>query len=78
IPKFTGPILNITVPVGREAQLECGVDNLSTFKVAWLRVDTQTILTIHSHVITKNHRIAVTHAEAQALVLTYQRRTRIR
>ncbi|XP_044757847.1 neurotrimin-like [Coccinella septempunctata] len=63
IPKFTGPILNITVPVGREAQLECGVDNLSTFKVAWLRVDTQTILTIHSHVITKNHRIAVTHAE---------------
>ncbi|KAL6422420.1 hypothetical protein ACFW04_010623 [Cataglyphis niger] len=29
--------------------------------VAWLRVDTQTILTISSHVITKNHRIAVTH-----------------
>lgn len=33
------------------------------FQVAWLRVDTQTILTIHSHVITKNHRIAVTHTE---------------
>ncbi|RZC41599.1 hypothetical protein BDFB_013441 [Asbolus verrucosus] len=32
-------------------------------QVAWLRVDTQTILTIHSHVITKNHRIAVTHSE---------------
>ncbi|XP_049821741.1 lachesin isoform X2 [Aethina tumida] len=63
MPKFIGPILNITVPVGREAVLECGVDNLSTFKVAWLRVDTQTILTIHSHVITKNHRIAVTHSE---------------
>ncbi|XP_068909845.1 neurotrimin-like isoform X2 [Tenebrio molitor] len=63
IPKFTGPILNVTVPVGREAVLECGVDNLSNFKVAWLRVDTQTILTIHSHVITKNHRIAVTHSE---------------
>lgn len=30
-------------------------------QVAWLRVDTQTILTIASHVITKNHRIAVTH-----------------
>lgn len=30
-------------------------------QVAWLRVDTQTILTISSHVITKNHRIAVTH-----------------
>ncbi|XP_017786979.1 PREDICTED: neuronal growth regulator 1-like [Nicrophorus vespilloides] len=34
-----------------------------TLLVAWLRVDTQTILTIHSHVITKNHRIAVTHSE---------------
>ncbi|OXU16352.1 hypothetical protein TSAR_007704, partial [Trichomalopsis sarcophagae] len=32
------------------------------FQVAWLRVDTQTILTISSHVITKNHRIAVTHS----------------
>lgn len=63
IPKFSTAIMNITVPVGREAVLECGVDNLSTFKVAWLRVDTQTILTIHSHVITKNHRIAVTHTE---------------
>lgn len=28
-----------------------------------MRVDTQTILTIHSHVITKNHRIGVTHTE---------------
>ncbi|XP_031337227.1 lachesin-like [Photinus pyralis] len=62
-PKFTGPIVNVTIPVGREAIIECGVDNLSTFKVAWLRVDTQTILTIHSHVITKNHRIGVTHSE---------------
>ncbi|XP_048521316.1 neuronal growth regulator 1 [Dendroctonus ponderosae] len=63
IPNFTGPIPNVTVPLGREAVLECGIDNLSAFKVAWLRVDTQTILTIHSHVITKNHRIAVTHTE---------------
>ncbi|KAF7278903.1 hypothetical protein GWI33_007850 [Rhynchophorus ferrugineus] len=63
IPNFTAPISNVTVALGREAILECGVDNLSAFKVAWLRVDTQTILTIHSHVITKNHRIAVTHTE---------------
>lgn len=32
-------------------------------KVAWLRVDTQTILTIAHHIITKNHRISVTHTE---------------
>ncbi|XP_017758962.1 PREDICTED: neurotrimin-like [Eufriesea mexicana] len=31
--------------------------------VAWLRVDTQTILTIAKHVITKNHRIGVSHTE---------------
>ncbi|KDR17303.1 hypothetical protein L798_08502, partial [Zootermopsis nevadensis] len=33
------------------------------FQVAWLRGDTQTILTIASHVITKNHRIGVTHSD---------------
>lgn len=33
------------------------------FQVAWLRVDTQTILTIHSHVITKNRRIGVSHSD---------------
>ncbi|CAH1125412.1 unnamed protein product [Ceutorhynchus assimilis] len=63
VPKFTTPVANITVALGREAVFECGIDNLSIFKVAWLRVDTQTLLTIHNHVITKNHRIAVTHAE---------------
>ncbi|KAH0566929.1 hypothetical protein KQX54_005527 [Cotesia glomerata] len=31
--------------------------------VAWLQVNTQTILTIAIHVITKNHRIAVTHSD---------------
>ncbi|GLV45446.1 Dpr-interacting protein eta [Carabus blaptoides fortunei] len=62
-PKFSEPITNMTVPVGREAILACVVEDLSTYKVAWLRVDTQTILTIHSHVITKNHRIGVTHSE---------------
>ncbi|CAG5075787.1 Similar to LAC: Lachesin (Schistocerca americana) [Cotesia congregata] len=35
---------------------------LGLLQVAWLRVDTQTILTIASHVITKNHRIVVTHS----------------
>lgn len=34
---------------------------LHSKQVAWLRVDTQTILTITTHVITKNHRIVVTH-----------------
>ncbi|XP_023708684.2 opioid-binding protein/cell adhesion molecule homolog isoform X2 [Cryptotermes secundus] len=63
VPKFGEPITNVTVPVGREATLTCVVDDLATYKVAWLRVDTQTILTIASHVITKNHRIGVTHSD---------------
>lgn len=32
-------------------------------QVAWLRVDTQTILTIQNHVITKNHRISIANTE---------------
>lgn len=32
-PRFISPIVNVTVPVGREAVLECMVDNLSTFRV---------------------------------------------
>uniref|UniRef100_A0A182N8R1 Ig-like domain-containing protein n=1 Tax=Anopheles dirus TaxID=7168 RepID=A0A182N8R1_9DIPT len=36
---------------------------------AWLRVDTQTILTIQTHVITKNHRMTIAHVEGRAWVL---------
>ncbi|EDW77517.2 uncharacterized protein Dwil_GK24515 [Drosophila willistoni] len=62
-PKFSGPINNVTIPVGRDALLTCLVHDLVSFKVAWLRVDTQTILSIHNHVITKNHRIGISHTE---------------
>ncbi|XP_016982898.1 opioid-binding protein/cell adhesion molecule homolog [Drosophila rhopaloa] len=62
-PKFSGPINNSTVPVGRDGLLTCVVHDLVSFKVAWLRVDTQTILSIQNHVITKNHRIGISHTE---------------
>ncbi|XP_044002273.1 neurotrimin-like isoform X2 [Aphidius gifuensis] len=62
-PNFKEPITNVTASVGREAVLSCVVQNLGQYKVAWLRIDTQTILTIASHVITKNHRIGVSHSE---------------
>ncbi|XP_045468329.1 lachesin-like isoform X2 [Harmonia axyridis] len=68
-PSFAEPIQNITVAVGREAILTCVVQNLNPYKVAWLRVDTQTILTIQGHVITKNHRIGVTHSEQKTWYL---------
>ncbi|KAH8244467.1 hypothetical protein KR026_010571 [Drosophila bipectinata] len=69
LPKFGGLLQNVTVPVSREAVLQCVVDNLQTYKIAWLRVDTQTILTIQNHVITKNHRMSITHAEKRAWIL---------
>ncbi|KAG4079718.1 hypothetical protein HA402_004423, partial [Bradysia odoriphaga] len=62
-PKFSAPIQNATAPVGREAVLTCVVEDLALYKVAWLRVDTQTILTIQKHVITKNHRVSITYSE---------------
>ncbi|KAL0274756.1 UNVERIFIED_CONTAM: hypothetical protein PYX00_002806 [Menopon gallinae] len=40
-----------------------------SFQVAWLRVDTQTILTIAVHVITKNHRIAVANSDKKTWFL---------
>ncbi|XP_072939979.1 lachesin-like [Epargyreus clarus] len=56
---------NVTVVVGRDAIFTCKVENLQNYKVAWLRVDTQTILTIGPLVITKNHRVAVVRGDPQ-------------
>ncbi|XP_037082484.1 limbic system-associated membrane protein-like [Pollicipes pollicipes] len=60
-PRFVGTVQNVTVQKGREAVLSCAVENLRTYKVAWVRVDTQTILTIHRTVITRNARVTLTH-----------------
>ncbi|VVC45395.1 Immunoglobulin subtype,Immunoglobulin-like domain,Immunoglobulin-like fold,Immunoglobulin subtype [Cinara cedri] len=65
LPKFSDRMDNLTVTVGRDAILECVVESLSTFKVAWLRVDTQTILTIQTLVVTNNNRIEVTHTDSR-------------
>ncbi|XP_062552768.1 lachesin-like [Armigeres subalbatus] len=62
-PKFSAPVSNVTVPVGREGVMTCKVQDLHKYKVAWLRVDTQTILTIDTLVITKSERVSVTHTE---------------
>lgn len=61
LPKFIETVPNITVTVGRDALLPCTVEQLKGFKVAWVQVDTQTILTIHKQVITRNPRIALLH-----------------
>ncbi|XP_045135913.1 lachesin-like isoform X3 [Portunus trituberculatus] len=61
LPRFIEDVPNITVTVGRDALLPCTVEQLKGYKVAWVQVDTQTILTIHKQVITRNPRIALLH-----------------
>lgn len=39
------------------------------FQVAWVRVDTQTILTIHQNVITRNPRITLAHSDHRSWFL---------
>jgi len=58
-PHFPSIVENVTVSYGRKAVLKCEVENLRNYKVAWVRVDTQTILTIHNNVITRNPRISL-------------------
>lgn len=59
LPFFPSFVDNVTVSHGRKAVLKCEVQNLRNYKVAWVRVDTQTILTIHNNVITRNPRISL-------------------
>uniref|UniRef100_A0A8D8MC15 Lachesin n=2 Tax=Cacopsylla melanoneura TaxID=428564 RepID=A0A8D8MC15_9HEMI len=76
MPHFAEPIPNVTVTEGRDALLACVVENLKGFKglrigwqVAWVRVDTQTILSIHHNVITQNPRITLTYNDHRSWFL---------
>ncbi|XP_056640219.1 lachesin-like [Diorhabda sublineata] len=60
-PQFIGPIQNVTVALGREAVLSCTVTDLGNYKVGWMKADDQTILALHTRVITHNPRITVNH-----------------
>ncbi|XP_022826322.1 lachesin-like isoform X3 [Spodoptera litura] len=68
-PRFAEPIPNVTVTVGRDALLACVVDNLRGFKVAWVRMDTQTILSIHHNIITQNARISLSYNDHRSWYL---------
>ncbi|XP_028041374.1 lachesin-like [Bombyx mandarina] len=60
-PEFAEPLMNITIPVGRDATFRCLVQNLGGYRVGWVKADTKAIQAIHVHVITNNHRVAVSH-----------------
>ncbi|KAK5639556.1 hypothetical protein RI129_012048 [Pyrocoelia pectoralis] len=60
-PKFGPPIVNITVPVGRDAMFGCNVDHLGGYRVGWVKADTKAIQAIHNSVITHNQRVSISH-----------------
>ncbi|XP_039278189.1 lachesin-like [Nilaparvata lugens] len=68
-PRFAEPIPNVTVALGRDASLPCVVDHLGNYKVAWIHIDRQMILTIHRHVIARVPRFSVTHDNQKTWLL---------
>ncbi|OQR67019.1 hypothetical protein BIW11_13777, partial [Tropilaelaps mercedesae] len=60
-PNFAEPIPSVTVAAGKTAELKCVIDNLGNYTVAWLNVDKQTLLAVHTHVIANQERVRVTH-----------------
>ncbi|RWS15612.1 lachesin-like protein [Dinothrombium tinctorium] len=62
-PEFLHPMENVSIPLGREATLECTVKNLGNYQIAWLRADpdTGTLLSVHTNIIAKDNRLRVTH-----------------
>ncbi|KAG6441244.1 lachesin [Manduca sexta] len=60
-PEFLSPLENLTVAQGRDVHFTCTVNHLGTYKVAWIKSDTKTILAIHTRMVTLNPRLLVTH-----------------
>ncbi|XP_070525382.1 lachesin [Cardiocondyla obscurior] len=60
---FVAPVGNQTAAIGREVVFSCNVRNISIrkYKVGWLRTSDQTILSIHTRIVTHNARISVTY-----------------
>ncbi|KAK0170363.1 hypothetical protein PV328_010934 [Microctonus aethiopoides] len=69
---FAEPIPNVTVAVGRDASLPCVINNLGSYKVAWLHVGRQMLLTIHTHVVVKIPRFSVSHDKQKTWLLRIQ------
>ncbi|KPU75357.1 uncharacterized protein Dana_GF27270 [Drosophila ananassae] len=60
-PEFLAQLTNFTVPQGRDVSFTCVVDNLGPYRVAWIKSDSKAILGIHTHMVSLNPRLAVTH-----------------
>ncbi|XP_064474777.1 lachesin-like isoform X2 [Ornithodoros turicata] len=61
LPNFAEPIPNVTVAAGRDVSLTCVVENLGSFKVAWIHTDRHMLISMHDALITTNPRYGITH-----------------
>ncbi|CAG2110433.1 unnamed protein product, partial [Medioppia subpectinata] len=64
IPSFAEPMANVSISTGRNTMLECTIDNLAEYKVAWLKMDKNsepTLLTIHTQSLIQDNRFRVSH-----------------
>nr|XP_018902166.1 PREDICTED: lachesin-like isoform X1 [Bemisia tabaci]XP_018902167.1 PREDICTED: lachesin-like isoform X1 [Bemisia tabaci]XP_018902168.1 PREDICTED: lachesin-like isoform X1 [Bemisia tabaci] len=68
-PSFAEPVANVTVALGRNASLQCVVNNLGRYKVAWIHIDRQMIVSIHYHVIARVARYNVSHDSQKTWLL---------
>ncbi|EEB15808.1 lachesin precursor, putative [Pediculus humanus corporis] len=68
-PRFLEPIPNVTVALGRDASLPCVIENLGSYKVAWIHIDRQMILTIHRYVVARVPRYSVSHDSQKTWLL---------
>uniref|UniRef100_A0A1B0FL67 Ig-like domain-containing protein n=1 Tax=Glossina morsitans morsitans TaxID=37546 RepID=A0A1B0FL67_GLOMM len=51
----------MTVAQGRDVSFTCVVNNLGQYRVAWIKSDSKAILGIHTHMVSLNPRLSVTH-----------------
>merc|ERR1712109_324466 len=66
-----GAIANVSIPIGRDATLECTITgSMDTLRIAWIKVQTQTILTMDERVVTRNPRVSVVEREGNLWQLT--------
>ncbi|XP_063601792.1 lachesin-like [Penaeus indicus] len=68
-PDFAAPLNNVSVPVGRDATFSCVVTMLGGYRVGWVKADTKAIQAIHTHVITHNNRVSVSHSDRNTWML---------
>ncbi|XP_037080298.1 lachesin-like isoform X2 [Pollicipes pollicipes] len=62
-PEFIESLKNLTVPIGRDATFTCVVRHLGGYRVGWVKADSKAIQAIHTHVITHNPRVRVSHRD---------------